>query len=77
MVLHDEPGPGRQVSLGFIIFFLVFVFFYFCFVDLARPRPGRRPARIPAGILAIDVQLLQGLGEANMAALQPSASRIH
>ena len=76
MVLHDEPGPGRQVSLGFIIFFF-FVFFYFCFVDLARPRPGRRPARIPAGILAIDVQLLQGLGEANMAALQPSASRFH
>ena len=75
MVLHDELGPGRQVSLGFIFFFLCV--FYFCFVDLARPRPGRRPARIPAGILAIDVQLLQGLGEANMAALQPSASRIH
>ena len=29
MVLHDEPGPGRQVSLGFIIFFLFLCFFIF------------------------------------------------
>ena len=28
MVLHDELGPGRQVCLGFFIFF-VFVFFIF------------------------------------------------
>ena len=31
MVLHDELGPGRQVSLGFIIIFFVFVFFLFLF----------------------------------------------
>ena len=65
-----------KVFLIFKVFnTLKLVFQVMFFLTCAWLRPGRRPARIPAGIQEAAFQQLQGLGKANLAAVQPGVSQ--